>query len=73
MGKRNPEVEKMMMGLGAVAEMAHAFYTAMLGCGASTSEATAGMQGFILAFWHESMEDSRRKQREAQQSEEETE
>jgi hypothetical protein len=64
----------MMTGLGAIAEMAHSFYSAMIGCGASPSEATAGMQGFISAFWHESMEDARAKnKKEARPNEEEAE
>jgi hypothetical protein len=73
MGKRNPEIDKMVASIGAIAELAHTFYSAMVRCGASPSEATAGMQGFIAAFWHDSMEEGRRKQREAQQNEEETE
>lgn len=58
---KDPNVEKMILGLGAMAEMAHSFYTAMIKSGASNREASEGMNGFIAAFWHESMEDARRK------------
>lgn len=60
--KGNPAemLKGLLMGLGGMAEMAHTFYNAMLGCGASTQEATTGMTAFIQAFWHESMQDARR-------------
>ena len=35
----NP-VQKLIMGMGAMAEMTHSFYTAMLKSGASPQEAT---------------------------------
>lgn len=63
MGKQQSDAEKLITAVGAVAEVAHNFYDAMIKSGASTTEAIAGMQGFIAAFWHESMEDARRKQR----------
>ena len=41
--------------------MSHVFYTSMIDAGATSREATAAMNGFIAAFWHEQMEDARRK------------
>ena len=71
MGKQHdPNVEKMILGLGAMAEMAHSFYTAMIKSGASNREASEGMNGFIAAFWHESMEDARRKKQQGESDEE---
>ena len=43
--------------------MAHSFHDAMVRSGASEREATAAMNSFISAFWHESMEDARRKKK----------
>lgn len=56
----------LITAIGALAEMAHQFYSAMLGVGASPAEANVGMTGFIQAFWRDAMDDARRKQREAQ-------
>lgn len=67
---KDPNVEKMILGLGAMAEMAHSFYTAMIKSGASNREASEGMNGFIAAFWHESMEDARRKKQQGESDEE---
>jgi hypothetical protein len=44
------QVEEAMVALGAIAEMAHQFYTAMIGAGASKDEATAGMTAYINSF-----------------------
>ena len=66
MGKQN-DIQKLVNAIGAAAELAHAFYDAMIKGGASTREATAGMQTFIAQFWHESMEDARRKRKEEQE------
>ena len=49
-------VKDLITGMGAMAEMAHSFHDAMVRSGASEREATA-------AFWHESMEDARRKRK----------
>lgn len=54
-------VQDLMLGMGAMAEMAHGFNDRMILSGASEKEATAAMGSFIAAFWHESMEDARRK------------
>lgn len=61
------EVDRLMITVGAAAEIAHGFYAAMIKSGASQREATAGMQSFIAQFWHESMEDARRKRRKEQE------
>lgn len=66
MGKQN-DIEALMTAIGAAAEIAHGFYAAMVKSGASSTEARAGMQSFIAQFWHESMEDARRKRREEQE------
>lgn len=64
-------VQDLMLGIGAIAEMAHGFHERMIEAGASEKEATAAMNGFIAAFWHESMEDARRKKRMEEQGDEE--
>ena len=56
-------VKDLITGMGAMAEMAHSFHDAMVRSGASERETTAAMNGFISAFWHESMEDARRKKK----------
>lgn len=56
-------VQDLMLGMGAMAEMAHGFHDRMILSGASEKEATAAMGSFIAAFWHESMEDARRKKK----------
>lgn len=61
------DIERLMTAVGAMAEIAHGFYEAMIKCGASASEARAGMQSFVAQFWHESMEDARRKRMEEQE------
>lgn len=55
--------------LGVLAESAHVFYTAMIGCGADKAEATAGMQGFIIAWWGDALTNARRENREDEQDE----
>lgn len=57
----NP-VQKLIMGMGAMAEMTHSFYTAMLKSGASPQEATEAMKAFVQAFWTDIMNSARRKQ-----------
>lgn len=57
----NKQVNGLIAALGGFAEMAHIFYTSMIEAGATSREATAAMNGFIAAFWHEQMEDARRK------------
>ena len=59
----NDPVKDLITGMGAMAEMAHSFHDAMVRSGASEREATAAMNSFISAFWHESMEDARRKKK----------
>ena len=41
--------------------MTHVYYEAMIGAGATNREATSAMNAFVAAFWHEQMEDARRK------------
>ncbi len=60
-GNSADNVKQLLTGLGAMAEMAHSVYLSMLRTGASQQEATAAMNGFIYAFWHETAEDARRK------------
>lgn len=60
--QQNP-LRDMIIAIGSLSEMAHIFYTGMKGAGASEQEAIAGMNTFIAAMWHESMEDAREKRR----------
>lgn len=57
---------ELLRSLGAFAEMAHHFYSSMINAGADKTEATAGMQGFISAYWHE-VNNGRRENREDEQ------
>lgn len=57
---KNP-VQDLMVAMGAMAEIAHNFHVQMINAGASEKEAASATNGFIAAFWHESMEDNRRK------------
>ena len=57
----NKQVNEVVAALGSFAEMAHIFYTSMIDTGATSREATAAMNAFVAAFWHEQMEDARRK------------
>lgn len=61
--KNTPEnqVNDLVAALGGFAEMTHVFYDAMIKTGATNREATAAMTAFVSAFWHEQMEDARRK------------
>lgn len=59
--RRQKRVNDVVTALGGIAEMSHVFYTSMIDAGATSREATAAMNGFIAAFWHEQMEDARRK------------
>ena len=66
--KNNP-AEGIINCLGVLAESAHVFYTAMIGCGAEKPEATAGMQAFIAAWWGDAMNNARREAKEDEQAE----
>ena len=57
--RRQKQVNDVVTALGGIAEMSHVFYTSMIDAGATSRE--AAMNGFIAAFWHEQMEDARRK------------
>lgn len=57
----NKQVNDLVSALGGFAEMTHVYYEAMIGAGATNREATAAMNAFVAAFWHEQMEDARRK------------
>ena len=57
----NKQVNDLVAALGGFAEMTHIFYTSMIGAGATNREATSAMNAFVAAFWHEQMEDARRK------------
>ncbi len=67
--QQQKQVNEVVAGLGGFAEMTHIFYEAMIDTGASNREATAAMNAFVAAFWHEQMEDARRKERERQENE----
>ena len=64
-------VQELMLSMGAMAEMVHGFHDGMIQAGASEKEATAAMCSFVTAFWHESMEDARRKEKLEEQGDEE--
>ncbi len=53
------QIKALMQGLGAMAEMAHAFHGLMVKAGASKQEADVALTAYIQAFWHESMQDAR--------------
>lgn len=57
--KQDKLVKDLMLGLGSLAEMAHAFYNLSKKSGATTQEANVAMTALIQAFWHESMQDAR--------------
>ena len=57
----NKQVNDLVAALGGFAEMTHIFYTSMIDAGATSREATSAMNAFVAAFWHEQMEDARRK------------
>lgn len=60
--RRQKQVNDVVTALGGIAEMSHVFYTSMIDAGATSREATAAMNAFVAAFYHEQMEDIRRKQ-----------
>lgn len=59
--KQQEQVNELVAALGGFVEMTHVYYEAMIGAGATNREATAAMNAFVAAFWHEQMEDARRK------------
>lgn len=59
--QQEEQVNSLVAALGGFAEMTHVYYEAMIGAGATNREATAAMNAFVAAFWHEQMEDARRK------------
>ena len=59
--RRQKQVNDVVTALGGFAEMTHVYYEAMIGAGATNREATSAMNAFVAAFWHEQMEDARRK------------
>lgn len=63
------QVNEVVAALSGFAEMTHVFYEAMIRAGASNREATSAMNAFVAAFWHEQMEDARRKKKEQQENE----
>ena len=65
---KNP-AEDIINCLGILAESAHVFYSAMIGCGADKPEATAGMQAFIAAWWGDAMNNARRENQKDEQDE----
>ena len=42
------EITKLVGTVGAIAELAHAFYSAMIHSGASKNEALCGMAAFVI-------------------------
>lgn len=60
--QQQEQVNGLITALGGFAEMAYIFYTSMIDAGATHREATAAMNAFVAAFYHEQMEDVRRKQ-----------
>lgn len=65
---KNNQVNDLVAALGGFAEMTHVYYEAMIGTGATNREATAAMNAFVAAFWHEQMEDARRQKKEQQEN-----
>ena len=59
--KQQEQVDSLVAALGGFAEMTHIFYTSMIDAGATSREATAAMNAFVAAFYHEQVEDARRK------------
>ena len=60
--QQQEQVNELVAALGGFAEMTHVYYEAMIGAGATNREATAAMNAFVAAFYHEQVEDARRKQ-----------
>ena len=59
--KQQEQVNELVAALGGFAEMTHVYYEAMIGAGATNREATSAMNAFVAAFYHEQVEDVRRK------------
>lgn len=66
---RAKQVLELLNAIGSLAEMAHHFYSTMIDAGADKTEATAGMQGFITAYWTDAMNNARKERREDEQAE----
>lgn len=66
------QVNDLVASLGAFAEMAHIFYMSMIKAGATEKEATEAMKAYVFSFYHEQIEDARRKEKEKQENGEET-
>ena len=64
------QVNALVAALGGFAEMTHIFYTSMIKAGATEKEATKAMQAYVFSFYHEQIEDARRKEKEQQDGEE---
>ena len=69
--RRQKQVNDVVTALGGIAEMSHVFYTSMIDAGATSREATAAMNAFVAAFWHEQMEDARRSKEKQDEGEQE--
>lgn len=65
----DPE-NNLILSLGAFAEMTHIFYMSMIKAGATEKEAAEAMKAYVFSFYHEQIEDARRKEREQQDGEE---
>lgn len=48
----NKEVDNLIQGIGAIAEMTHLFYISMRSAGASEDEANAAMTSFIFCSFN---------------------
>lgn len=59
--QQQEQINGLVTALGGFAEMTHIFYTSMIDAGATSREATAAMNAFVAAFYHEQVEDARRK------------
>lgn len=59
--QQQEQINSLVTALGGFAEMTHIFYTSMIEAGATSREATAAMNAFVAAFYHEQVEDARRK------------
>lgn len=59
MASKQEQIKALMLGLGTMAEMAHAFHGLMVKAGATKQEADVALTAYIQAFWHESMQDAR--------------
>ena len=59
--QQQEQINGLVTALGGFAEMTHIFYTSTIDAGATSREATAAMNAFVAAFYHEQVEDARRK------------